>query len=290
MTLATVTVELFVIVTTMLVTAGLVLVGPRRAVAAIRGFRWRVRAIAVPLALLLSVLAVRMVTADAARQLSLRVIGINITPDIYRFEEQLFVHNPVTVLQSFHTDELTSYFVFTYMYAYVFLISFPFIAYFVLDDMEDMSTLLVAFSLNYGIGYVCYILFIAFGPRNFDPNLFENLLYQSFPQARYLTGTVNGYTNVFPSLHTSLSTTTILLAWLSRDEYPLWFPIATVVGVSVILSTMYLGIHWFSDVVAGTMLATVCVYVARRYSVENAARSARQFLVRRIGPVVPRRE
>lgn len=287
---AVVTIELFVIVTTMLVTATLVLIGPRRVVATLRGVRWRLRELAVPVALLLGVLGVRMTTADAARNASLRIVGMKITADIYRFESQLFATNPVTVLQSFQSPELTSYFVFTYMYAYVFLISFPFVAYFALEETEKMSTLLVAFALNYAIGYVCYTLFIAFGPRNFDPNLFQNLLYQSFPQARYLTGTVNGYTNVFPSLHTSLSATTILLAWFSRDEYPLWFPISAVIGVSVILSTMYLGIHWFTDVIGGTLLAVGCVYVARRYQVDDAARSVRRYLGRRLAPIASGRK
>ncbi|MFU8868015.1 phosphatase PAP2 family protein [Natronococcus sp.] len=281
MTLAQVVLELALVVTTMLVTATLVFVGPRRLVDAIRGYRWRLEACLLPIAALGIVLALRWSTRDVVMRLERRVIGHNITHTLFALEQRLLGETPVVLLQSIQTEALTEFFVFIYIYGYAFLLLFPIVAYFALEEMEELSTLLLAFTANYGIGLLCYIVFIAYGPRNFDPLVFEPLLYDAFPQSRTLTNQVNQNTNVFPSLHTSLSMTVFFLAWLTRDRYPLWVPLSGFLAVSVAISTMYLGIHWFLDVVAGTVLALVSVYIGVNYTVEGIVSTGRRYLGRR---------
>ncbi|MWV41164.1 phosphatase PAP2 family protein [Natrialba sp. INN-245] len=278
MSLLGVVIELAFVVVAMLATATLALVGPRRLSAAIRDFRWRFRVCLLPVVALVTVLAIRWSTVDVVMRLERRVLGTNITPILFEIEQAVFPENPVIVLQSFQSPELTSFFVFVYIYGYAFLLLFPFVAYFALEDAEELRTLILAFTANYAIGLVCYVFFIAYGPRNFDPLLFEGLLYDAFPQSRMLTNQVNQSTNVFPSLHTSLSMTVFFLAVLTRRKYPVWVPISGVLAISVVVSTMYLGIHWFSDVVAGTILAVVSVYVGRNYTVQEIAGSVRQYL------------
>ncbi|EMA36646.1 phosphatase PAP2 family protein [Halobiforma nitratireducens] len=282
MSLATVVLELAVVVATMLAVAALVVVGPRRLAAAVGDVRWRLKACLLPLAALAVILFLRWVTVDAVVRLERQVVGNPITSLLFEFERLLFPEYPVAFLQSFQTPELTSYFVFIYIYGYAFLLLFPFVAYFALEEMDELSTLIVAFAVNYGIGLVCYILFLAMGPRNVDPTLFEGLLYDAFPESRTLTNQVNQNTNVFPSLHTSLAMTVFFLAWHTRDEYPLWLPISGVLAISVALSTMYLGIHWFLDVAAGIALAALSVYIARNYTVEGALDGLRGYLAARI--------
>lgn len=276
MALLEVLLELAVVVTAMLAVATLVIVGPRSLVAALREFRWRLEACLVPVAALAIVLLVRWLTQDVVQRLERDVVRNNISPYLFELDRALF--DPVLVLQSFQTDVLTSYFVFVYIYGYAFLLLFPFVAYFALEDVEEFRTLVLAFTANYGIGLVCYTLFLAFGPRNVDPAVFDGLLYDAYPQAGWLTFEVNQATNVFPSLHTSLSMTVFGIAWLTRDRYPVWCGLAGVLAVSVALSTMYLGIHWFTDVVAGTILAAVSVYVGVNYTVEGIVDSVRRFV------------
>ncbi|ELY97040.1 PA-phosphatase-like phosphoesterase [Natrialba chahannaoensis JCM 10990] len=283
MTLVSVVFDLALVVATMLVTATLVIVGPRRIAAAVRDARWRLEVCLLPLAVLAFVLLVRWSTVDVVIRLERRVVGNNITPQLFELEQLVFPQNPVTVLQTFASPALTEFFVFIYIYGYAFLLLFPFVAYFALSKMDDLSTLILAFTANYAIGLVCYVLFIAYGPRNFDPLLFEPLLYDVFPQSQSLTNQVNQNTNVFPSLHTSLSMTVFFLAWLTREKYPLWVPISGVLAISVVISTMYLGIHWFSDVVAGTILALISVYIGRNYTIRGIHRSIRSYLDSRFG-------
>ncbi len=47
--------------------------------------------------------------------------------------------------------------------------------------------------------------------------------------------------------------------------YPKWFVVATVLAVSVAVSTMYLGIHWLIDVLAGIALAHASVALAGQF-------------------------
>lgn len=281
MALANVLLELVLVVATMLVTATLVIVGPRAVVAAVRDVRWRLDQCLLPFAALAAVLLVRWSTQDVVQRLERGVLRNNITPYLFEIDRALF--DPVAVLQSFQTEALTSFFVFIYIYGYAFLILFPFVAYFALEEMEELSTLVLAVIANYGIGLLFYTLFIAFGPRNVDPLVFEGLLYDAFPQSRELTNEINRNTNVFPSLHTSLAMTMFFLAWVTREKYPLWLPVAGILAISVGLSTMYLGIHWFSDVVAGMALALVSVYIGVNYTVAGIAGSVRRFFETRFG-------
>ncbi|AEH37977.1 phosphatase PAP2 family protein [Halopiger xanaduensis] len=275
--------ELALVVVTMLVTASLAIVGPRRIVSSLGDFRWRLEICFIPLLALASVLILRWSTADAVVRLERRVFGNNITQWLFDFDRLFGPGGPVALLQSLQSPALTSYFVFAYVYGYAFLLLFPFIAYFALEETDDLADLILAFTANYAIGLCCYVLFMAYGPRNFDPLLFDGLLYDAFPRIRDLTGNVNRPTNVFPSLHTSLSMTVFFFAWQTREKYPTWVPVAGVLAISIVFATMYLGIHWFSDVVAGTLLAAVSVYIGRSYTVREATESGRRYLSDRLG-------
>jgi len=255
MALADVVMRLTVMVAILLSAGTVVFVGPRRIFTAVRDYRWRLAEIGPYLTVLLLILAVRKLTMDYTSEFSW-MLDWNITTFIYSLEGTL-----VADVQSINSPLLTDYFVFIYLYGYVFLLLFPFVAYFAQDDMTSMKELVVAYAFNYGIGLVCYILFIAYGPRNLIPDIVDSLLYITYPQSQLLTGEVNHNTNVFPSLHASLATTTFLLAWRTRDRYRAWVPVSFVLAVSVSVATMYLGIHWGTDVVAGTVLAVASIYV-----------------------------
>ncbi|CCQ33286.1 Membrane-associated phospholipid phosphatase protein [Halorhabdus tiamatea SARL4B] len=227
-------------------------------------YRSTIRTAIPSLSVLAGVLAINSVVRDVGVELSW-LIGWNITGEIYAVEGNL-----VPAIQSLAHPWLTTYFSLTYVYGYVFLLVFPLVAYLVLENMEWFRTAATAYALNYAIGLGLYLVFIAYGPRNLLPDLTEPLLYTNWPSSQFLVSEVNANTNVFPSLHTSLSATVIVLAYRTRDVYPRWLPIATLVGGSVMLSTMYLAIHWGTDVVAGVALGVGSVWLARRL-LESAA-------------------
>ena len=224
-----------------------------------RSYRRRLRAIAPLLGILLVVLLINGVARDVIPEISW-IVGVNVTGYIHGLER-----NFVATVQSFRTRWLTTYFSFVYVYGYTFLLVFPFVAYGVLENRQFFRTLVTAYIFNYTVGLVCYTLFIAYGPRNLMPEQVQPLLYANYPEFRLLTRQVNSNTNVFPSLHTSLSVTVALLSWRTSGTYPRWCGLATFLALSVVAATMYLGIHWVTDVVAGVLLAVLSILVATRY-------------------------
>ena len=216
------------------------------------------RAVARPLAALLAVLAFNGIVRRVGVELSW-VIGVNVTAAIHAVEGAL-----VAQFQSYAVPAATAYFAFVYVFGYVYLLTFPGLAYALREEVTALRTLVVAYGLNYGVGVVCYVLFVAYGPRNLMPELVEPLLFSKWPRSQLLTSQVNVNTNVFPSLHTSLSVTVALIAVRTHDRVPRWTPVAVVLAASIVASTMYLGIHWATDVLVGTALAAGSVLVAER--------------------------
>ncbi|MFW6449005.1 MAG: phosphatase PAP2 family protein, partial [Halobacteriota archaeon] len=154
-----------------------------------------------------------------------------------------------------------------------FLLVFPLLAYMALEDNRPLRTLVIAYASNYLLGLLFYLVVIAYGPRNLLPDTVEPLLYSTYPEYQNLTRQVNRNTNVFPSLHASLAATVVLLAWRTRDTYPRWLPVSAAIAASVVVSTMYLGIHWATDVVAGLVLAYVAVELAERVADRRGRRT-----------------
>jgi membrane-associated phospholipid phosphatase len=255
--------QLAIIVTVMTLVGLALFVGRDRLRRTRVEWRDRLRAAAPITLLLAAVLLGNSVARDQVPELSWAGEGRfglawNATWAIYDIEGQFIVW-----LQSQATPAVTAYFSFIYIYGYVFLLVFPVVAYFALSNTRPLRELLTAYTLNYTLGLLLYTIVIAYGPRNLMPELVEALMYDTYPQYQHLTRQVNRNTNVFPSLHTSLAATVTFLAYRTRDVYPGWAVVATILGVSVAISTMYLGIHWAIDVVAGIVLAYVSVELAR---------------------------
>ena len=245
--------------TALLTTAGVVgIVGRDGLATLLRNVRNRPREVAGPVGLVVAVLVLNKFVRDVAPEVS-HVIGWNVTGLIYRIEGPFVAH-----LQSVAAPWLTAYFSVVYLPGYVFLLVFPFLAYGSLEDLAPLKRTAVSFAANYTIGLLLYTLFISYGPRNLLPEAVEPLLYSTYPRAQILVSEVNTNTNVFPSLHTSLSVTVALLAWQTRGQYPWWSRIAVPLAASVVISTMYLGIHWAVDVLAGAAMAVGIVSLASR--------------------------
>ena len=249
----------------------LFVVGRERIVATRREFRERFAAVAPYVGLLGVVLVANKIARDIGPDLSW-LVGIRITGWLERTDGlllwPLFPDDPPQVvvwIQSMATPELTAYFSFVYVYGYVFLLVFPLVAYFALPRPEPLRRAIVAYGANYLLGVLCYVVFIAYGPRNLLAEGVDGLLFSHYTRYQFVTEAVNHETNVFPSLHTSMAVTVALLAWTTRDDYPRWVPIAAVLAVSVVVSTMYLGIHWASDVLFGIALAWISVRIGRRF-------------------------
>lgn len=248
--------EISVVVTVLVVAGVVTIVGLDRVWAFRDRARDRFLYVFPYVLLLLGVFVVNSVLRAVGPALSW-LLNWQITDEIFGLEGEF-----VAVLQSYGTPAATVYFSYTYIYGYIFLLLFPVVAYLVMQDDRPFRMAIIAYALNYVIGVGCYVLFIAYGPRNVMPDLVDQLLYVHWPESNLLTTEINSNVNVFPSLHTSLAVTVAMLAYRTREEYPAWLPVSSIVAGSVVISTMYLGIHWLTDVIAGAGLAVFCVVAA----------------------------
>lgn len=224
-----------------------------------RSFRSRLRVVAPHLLLLAVILVINKLSRGLTAELSL-IFDLNITSLIYAIEGNL-----VGTIQSVQQPVLTAYFSFTYLAGYIALLVLPFVIYFIHDELRVVRQTAIAYASNYAIGLACYVAFISFGPRNLIPDVVNQPLYSTYPEAQLLTGQWNANTNVFPSLHASLSVTVALLAIQTRSSHPRWAYLATFGAFSVVFSTVYLGIHWVTDVVAGLLLGWFSVRLASHW-------------------------
>ncbi len=72
---------------------------------------------------------------------------------------------------------------------------------------------------------------------------------------------ISGLDNCFPSTHTSLTVILVLMAYQAGSRSR---SLALAVGLTIILSTFVLGIHWLPDIAAGIAVGVASVYLARR--------------------------
>ncbi|USZ72457.1 phosphatase PAP2 family protein [Natronosalvus halobius] len=216
----------------------------------------------VEIAPYLGVAGVFFLAKQATNGLSLRIsraLGWDITDSLYELEG-LFVAD----LQATVPDASIAFFSAMYMFGFPYLLVVPLVLYFVHASSRHLKGILTAYVLNYTVGAILYTLFIAYGPRNRVPQHVDGLMYEIYPETQTLTAAVSSNTDVFPSLHTSLAVVVALFAWQTRKTYPLWSYVSSITAAAVVLSTMVLGIHWLTDVVAGLVLGTWSVVVATR--------------------------
>lgn len=148
--------------------------------------------------------------------------------------------------------------VLTHSLTFIYIILLPvfgfasIIIYAARKDLDSFRRLVIGLTINYMVAVPFYLLMPvkeawALGPeiQNLIPLVYERFEIDYRP--------MSGLTHCFPSLHTSLSMTCALVAGRSGDRRMAWvFGVGT--GL-VVFSTLYLGIHWPIDLVAGAVLA-----------------------------------
>jgi membrane-associated phospholipid phosphatase len=74
----------------------------------------------------------------------------------------------------------------------------------------------------------------------------------------------NELNNCFPSLHTAIAVALAAVAW--RSGAPRRYVVfAAILAACIVFSTVYLGVHWVSDVVAGLLLSALVVKLVERF-------------------------
>ncbi len=140
---------------------------------------------------------------------------------------------------------------------------FSIVIYVYLDDFKQVK----ATALGYLLNYLVAMPFFLFAPVYEAWHVIKGvspLIFSVSPIANNFIIGVNGINNCFPSLHTSLVITIAVIASYSKRKK--WKIFAWISAISIVLSTLYLGIHWITDVVGGTILGLFAAYIG--YNIE----------------------
>lgn len=129
------------------------------------------------------------------------------------------------------------------------------------DDTSLMRTALV-FSLNYVLCIPFYLFFPVNEPWYHSPAGVTLLTDEVHPWLIDILRPMSGLDNCFPSYHTSL---TISLVLLARETAPRAVGrFATIAGALIIASTVILGFHWVLDLLAGVLAGWFVHHVSKR--------------------------
>ncbi len=144
-----------------------------------------------------------------------------------------------------------------------------------LRDRPTARRFVFTLMVVYYVSYIGYFIVPALGPRFAQANLYTVSLTET-PISRFINDTINSLEktkfDVFPSGHTMVSVTVLLVAWKrARDVFWWLLPIAT----GLIISTVYCRFHYVIDVIAGASLAVVTVplgdWIYDRWTARQAA-------------------
>jgi membrane-associated phospholipid phosphatase len=138
-------------------------------------------------------------------------------------------------------------------YCLIFAVALPFFLFFPVNEVWTTNGDYAAYNAGNGLPYYGFTdvrgVLYEMGSGNLDASF-------SF----------SSVDSCFPSLHTAISVFVPLVLLSSKERA--WGAFAAFVGLSVVLSTMYLGVHWLSDVAAGLVLAVAAWLVVMRLEVE----------------------
>ncbi|MCS1350679.1 phosphatase PAP2 family protein [Mechercharimyces sp. CAU 1602] len=178
--------------------------------------------------------------------------GFDYTPLILHFEGTITPFLQQT-LNHINLTLFTSYF---YVIVFSVLLFVSLFVYYEEKEKHLLYILLYAISLNYLIAIPFY-LFIPVQETWVLHQQVSFLIPEVYPNFEAEYRAFSGLDNSFPSLHTSLSVTMALIALRSRNRGFKLFTFFS--GIVILFSIIYLGIHWYSDLVAGIMLASISV-------------------------------
>ncbi|WNS43647.1 phosphatase PAP2 family protein [Paenibacillus sp. MMS20-IR301] len=114
--------------------------------------------------------------------------------------------------------------------------------------------------LTYAIAIPFYLYFPVNEVWSYVPAGVKFTMLEVFPRFEQEYRPLSGLNNCFPSLHTAISVSMALLAFRSGNRR--WMVISGISAVVIVFGIFYLGIHWLTDMLGGTLLAVVSTTVA----------------------------
>jgi len=129
-------------------------------------------------------------------------------------------------------------------------------------EQSNVNFFIYIIVLGFYISYATYFLVPAIGPRFTLDHLQINPvtgLWLTQPVIDTLNFLEDIQRDAFPSGHTEMTLLTMIYAWKFSKKY---FLILSIIGTSLIVSTVFLRYHYVIDVLAGILLAYIVYLIA----------------------------
>ncbi|MNO78111.1 undecaprenyl pyrophosphate phosphatase [compost metagenome] len=185
---------------------------------------------------------------------------LHLTSDYTSFVFGLEGHFVRDLQQLFFTPWLTPIIVFFYIFMLQAVLAASLGVYLLDKNRVMLYATCYAIILNYAIAIPFYLYFPVNEVWSYVPAGVRFTMLDVFPRFEQEYRPLSGLNNCFPSLHTAISVTTALLAFRSGNRR--WMAITTVSAVIIVFGIFYLGIHWLTDMLGGTLLAILSTTVA----------------------------
>ena len=143
--------------------------------------------------------------------------------------------------------------------------------------MQAMREMLVGSMMVAAIGHCTYTLVPGAGPyasMSFQRSLDCGGYF--WRMALDLVADAGARYDIFPSLHTAMTVFFTLASWRHRKTVPMRYtwPIMVVFSTNIVIATVLLRWHWGIDILAGLLVAGLCLRLAIAISEHEADRAA----------------
>ena len=168
----------------------------------------------------------------------------------------------VAAFQSHIHPALTYLMTFVYLVLFSSVMIFTFLILAYTEEITAFKQFSLVFILNYLIAFPFYLLFPV-RVTGYALSDVQPLMYELHPMIYEGITTVDPLDNCFPSLHAALIASAFLIVHttnLKRYEAFLAFAFS-----AIAFATLYLGVHWITDIVAGILLSVATFHIAEHY-------------------------
>lgn len=207
------------------------------------------------LVIIFVVVVFHLIEVNILDPISTELVGIDFAANIQSIEGDV-----VYWFSQHWSPALVYFFVIMYIAVYPFTLWFSPFYLLLNNEKKSMKTLSYGLLLIYLVALPFYLFIPVTNVYKFYG--LESALERVIPTVETFFYSTTTQNNCLPSLHVAMS---ILIAWsvyLTGNRKLTYFALFCM--VSVILSVIYLTIHWITDVISGALLTIVVILILKR--------------------------
>lgn len=200
-----------------------------------------------------------------------KLFAINYTPMVHALEG-----NHVFWVQHYlYSPAMTFSMAVVYIGSFLFIMTFSLALFTYLDRMKLASKLIFLYVVLFFLTVPFYLLVIVYTP-SYPKMLYpgaesvirgmEPLLYNYGPNVNDFFINYDTFNNCFPSMHIGYPAATIFFLFLNSRNFK-GYKIFLITALGFIaVAIIYLGIHWFTDIVGGFLIAILGIFITEVYA------------------------